>query len=135
MKIVRTALALAAIAAFSGCSESDDSGSRPNSPLRPLGGGGPDLILTSLTVTVQSANSISYSWTIQNVGDSPANLDGPTSNEADNVSVQAFLSQDTIFENAGDSPAGGTILGLSPLGLLNPGQSVDMTSAVKRHSG
>lgn len=124
MKIIRTALALAAIAAFSGCGESDDSGSRRNEPLRPLGVSGPDLILTSLTVTAHTPNSISYSWTIRNIGDVPANLDGPTSAEEDNVSVQAYLSQDTIFENAGDSPAGGTILGLSPLGFLNPGESI-----------
>ena len=28
-----------------------------------------------------------------------------------------------IFKNADDSPAGGTIIGLSPLGMLAPGES------------
>jgi subtilase family serine protease len=34
--------------------------------------------------------------------------------------VQAFLSKDTIFGNAGDIPAGGTIVGNSPLPNLAP---------------
>ena len=83
----------------------------------------PDLIVQSLTVDEFTSNSIAYSYVIKNIGNAPANLDGPTNEDHDNVGVQAFLSQDTIFNNSGDSPAGGTILGLSPLGELAPGET------------
>jgi hypothetical protein len=80
----------------------------------------PDLVISSLSAKLVAPNRVQYSWTITNVGTVPANLDGPTGSNADNVSVQAFLSADTIFGNAGDVPAGGTILGTSPLGNLAP---------------
>jgi len=69
-----------------------------------------------------TATSIDYCYEITNIGNAPANLDGPTAAEFDNVNVQAFVSADTIFRNAGDVAAGGTILGSSPLGFLNPGE-------------
>ena len=84
----------------------------------------PDLVVSSLAVTSWSLNSVTYAWTITNVGTAPANMDGPTSANSDNLSVQAYLSADTIYGNAGDIPAGGTIVGNSPLGMLNPGQSI-----------
>jgi len=80
----------------------------------------PDLVISSLSAKLVAPNSVKYSWTITNVGSGPANLDGPTASNADNVTVQAMLSKDTVFGNAGDVPAGGTILGTSPLGLLAP---------------
>ena len=83
----------------------------------------PDLIVTSLTVTSFTANSIQYDYTIKNVGTVSANLDGPTGENHDNVNIQAFLSSDTVFNNSGDIEAGGTILGVSPLGELAPGES------------
>ena len=39
--------------------------------------------------------------TITNVGTGPVNLDGPTANNSDNLSVQAMVSKDTVFGNAG----------------------------------
>lgn len=83
----------------------------------------PDLVITSLKVTSFSPDSIQYTYTIKNIGTSPANLDGPTAEDSDNVSVQAYLSADTVFNNAGDIAAGGTILGSSPLGNLEPGET------------
>ncbi|MDI6793521.1 MAG: choice-of-anchor D domain-containing protein, partial [bacterium] len=89
----------------------------------------PDLVVSSLTVTswaptsVNQSYSINYSYTITNIGTAPANLDGPTEENYDNISVQACLSADTIFFNEGDIAAGGTILGVSPLGELAPGNS------------
>ena len=83
----------------------------------------PDLVITSLQVTSFTSGRIQYSYTIKNVGTGPANLDGPTSAEHDNVSIQAFLSSDNIFNNVGDIAAGGSILGLSPLGELTPGET------------
>lgn len=80
----------------------------------------PDLVISSLKARLVNQNNVEYSWTITNVGAIAANLDGPTTANADNVSVQAYLSQDTVWSNSGDVPAGGTILGLSPLGNLAP---------------
>ena len=86
-------------------------------------GDGPDLVISSLTASLVGGGRVSYSFTITNVGNKPANLDGPTDSNPDNVSVQAFISKDTLFRNKGDLPAGGTIVGLSPLGYLKPGRS------------
>lgn len=85
--------------------------------------GCPDLIVTELTVDDFTANSIKYSFIVRNIGTAPANLDGPTSANFDNISIQTFLSADTIFNNSGDIASGGTILGVSPLGYLEPGES------------
>jgi hypothetical protein len=81
----------------------------------------PDLVVTSLSVTSYTLTSIAYNYTIKNIGTASANLDGPTPANEDNVSVQAYLSADTIFNNTNDIAAGGTILGNSPLGNLAPG--------------
>ena len=86
-----------------------------------------DLVVSQLEVTSFSSSQISYSYTLQNVGSSPVNLDGPTSANYDNVSVQAYVSTDPVFNNGDDLPAGGTVVGLSPLGLLLPGESISGT--------
>lgn len=83
-----------------------------------------DLVVTSLTVTSYSTVTISYQYTITNIGIAPANLDGPTDADWDNVSVQAFLSDDTVFDTEGDFPVGGTTLGVSPLGYLYPNETI-----------
>lgn len=83
----------------------------------------PDLVVSELSVVSFSETTIRYQYTLTNVGEGPALLDGPTEAEYDNVKVQAFLSADEVFANAGDLPAGGTIIGLSPLGWLAPGES------------
>jgi CARDB len=80
----------------------------------------PDLIVSSLSARLIAPNRIQYSWTITNVGTGPANLEGPNPASSDNIKVQAFVSKDTIFGNAGDVPAGGTIVGTSPLPKLDP---------------
>ena len=82
----------------------------------------PDLVIQSLEVTDIGPDSFTYQYVIENVGSAPANLDGPTSAEPDNVSVQAFISADSVFNNGNDIAAGGSILGASPLGLLQPGE-------------
>ncbi|MEO8497239.1 MAG: hypothetical protein ABI614_19375 [Planctomycetota bacterium] len=61
------------------------------------------------------------------MGPAPANLDGLTTANHDNVSVQAFVSADMVFNNGGDIGAGGSILGVSPLGMLNPGETLTGT--------
>jgi len=82
-----------------------------------------DLIISSLSAKFIAPNKVQYSWTITNIGTGPVNLDGPTANNSDNLKVQAMVSKDTVFGNAGDVPAGGTIVGSSPLGNLAPGAS------------
>jgi subtilase family serine protease len=83
----------------------------------------PDLVVSSLSAKFIAPNKVQYSWTITNVGTGPANLEGPTPANTDNLSVQAFVSKDTVYGNAGDVPAGGTIVGTSPLPKLDPGKS------------
>jgi len=89
--------------------------------------GGPDLIVQDLEVIDHATYDIAYRYTIKNVGDGPANLDGPTGVNSDNVSVQAFVSTDTVFNNGNDVAAGGTIVGVSPLGNLEPGETLTGT--------
>jgi hypothetical protein len=83
----------------------------------------PDLVISSLSAKFIAPNKVQYFWTITNIGTGPVNLDGPTAANSDNLSVQAMVSKDTVFGNAGDVPAGGTIVGVSPLGSLASGAS------------
>lgn len=83
----------------------------------------PDLVISSLSAKFIAPNKVQYSWTITNLGTGPANLEGPNPGSTDNLKVQAFVSKDTVFGNAGDVPAGGTIVGTSPLPKLDPGKS------------
>jgi hypothetical protein len=77
-----------------------------------------DLIVTSATITSVSATSISYSYTIKNNGGTAiANLF--------NVAIQNFYSANTVFNDAGDAPAGGSILGITK--SLAPGESYSGT--------
>jgi hypothetical protein len=73
----------------------------------------PDLIITGPTLDL---NRKRYTCEFQNVGTASANLDGPSGVEYDNVSIQGWYSQDTVYQNDQGSPAGGTIIGISPLG-------------------
>lgn len=81
----------------------------------------PDLIVSDLRIVDDPTYDLAYEFTIKNVGTAPANLDGPTTAGTDNVSIQAFVSADEIFNNAGDIAAGGFRLGSR---LLNPGETI-----------
>ena len=94
-------------------------------PYRIHRGDGPDLVISALSATLVEQKRVHYSYTIRNMGTQPANLDGATDANHDNVKVQAFISNDSVFRNEGDLPAGGTIVGRSPLGMLMPGESRD----------
>ena len=83
----------------------------------------PDLVVSSLSAKFIAPNKVQYSWTITNVGTGPANLEGPNPASSDNLKVQAFVSKDSVFGNAGDLAAGGTIVGTSPLPKLDPQKS------------
>ena len=62
----------------------------------------PDLVIESFDVTSYDAETVTYTVVIGNDGTAPADLDGPTGVNWDNVSVQGFYSADTTFRNAGD---------------------------------
>lgn len=73
-----------------------------------------------------SSTSIYFDLIIKNIGVEAANLDGATSAEHDNVSIQCFLSKDVKYDPNEDKAAGGSIIGLSPLGKLQPNQTLSM---------
>lgn len=106
---------LAMVNILAGCNKSKPQIPQPKEQL-------PDLIATSLTVTYFSDTLIKYSYTIKNIGEARANMDGLTTADDDNLSVGACQTEDTI-SSVSDVPAGGTIVGSSPLGFLIPGQS------------
>ncbi len=78
----------------------------------------PDLICTLKIIDI-APDRVNYVYTIKNIGTGNANLDGPTNAQSDNLSIQGYFSKDEVYD-ASDIPAGGTIIGTSPLGLLKP---------------
>jgi uncharacterized repeat protein (TIGR02543 family) len=66
----------------------------------------PDLVFTNLTITSITATSVAYSYTIKNVG-------GSDIASLYNVSIQNFYSANTVFNDADDKAAGGSILGVN----------------------
>gem|GEM_PF-3022554 len=80
-----------------------------------------DLNIESLTINSIGPDSICYSYVIKNVGNESIDLEGPTDSPSDNVTIQAFISQDRIFNNDGDVAAGGTNVGS---GLLASGETL-----------
>jgi subtilase family serine protease len=77
-----------------------------------------DLVFTSAVITSQTATQINYSYTIRNVGT-------VTVPNLYNVSIQNFYSANTVFNDAGDAPAGGSIIGVTQ--ALAPGQTFSGT--------
>lgn len=72
---------------------------------------GPDLIVENVEVLSIDSVSVIYQFTIRNIGDGMADLDGPDDvNIFDNVNFRGVLSPDDILDNAGDKGAGGAFL-------------------------
>jgi subtilase family serine protease len=65
----------------------------------------PDLLFTSAAVVSATPTQVNYSYTIKNNGSAGIP-------DLYNVSIQNFYSANTIFNDAGDAPAGGSILGI-----------------------
>ena len=82
-----------------------------------------DVEFVSISITQRTSTSLSFSYSFNNKGTGIANLDGPTSAEFDNVSIQTFVSTDNIYGNANDVPSGGSIIDLSPIGNLSTNQN------------
>lgn len=77
-----------------------------------------DLVFISAAVTSQTATQVNYSYTIRNIGT-------VTVPNLYNVSIQNFYSANTIFNDAGDVAAGGSIIGINQ--SLAPGQTFSGT--------
>ncbi len=82
----------------------------------------PNLIIEELELTNNTGSSISLGYTLLNNGSQPANLNGPTDENFDNVSIQAFFSEDPILSPNQDQAGGGTIVGISPIQEIEPGE-------------
>ncbi len=76
--------------------------------------GCPDLIITEIIVDNADATGIQYTFTIQNIGDVGVDMN--------TFSVQAFVSEDDVFNNGNDVAAGGTIVTASST-ILNPNET------------
>ncbi len=89
-------------------SESDETNNRTMIELPD----GPDLIVEDVDVLSISSVSVIYQFTVRNIGDGMADLDGPNEVEwNDNINFQGLLSPDDI-PDPGDKGVGG--------GYLNP---------------
>jgi uncharacterized repeat protein (TIGR01451 family) len=82
--------------------------------LNAFAAGQADLVFTSAAITSVTSDKITYTYTIRNNGD-------VTIPDLYNVSIQNFYSSNTIFNDAGDKAAGGSILGVRR--SLAPGES------------
>ena len=87
------------------------------------GGSKPDLVIDAIGGPYNYDEFLAYTYTITNIGDAPADLNGPTSNQFDNLSWQTFWSTNNSENYDGDIAAGGSIIGLEPLPILGPGES------------
>ncbi|HEX9060014.1 MAG TPA: CARDB domain-containing protein, partial [Clostridia bacterium] len=74
----------------------------------------PDLTIVNAAITSRTSNKITYTYTIKNTGTT-------TIPNLYNVVIQNYYSENTIFADAGDVPAGGSILGVSH--SLAPGET------------
>ena len=98
--------------------ESDEENNRSSIELPD----GPDLIVENVDVLSIDSVSVIYQFTVRNIGDGMADLDGPDDvNIFDNVNFRGVLSPDDILDNAGDKAAGGSYI-LSPTELY-PGKA------------
>ncbi len=79
-----------------------------------------DLRFTGISITSRTATQVNYTYTIRNDGT-------VTIPSLYNVSIQNFYSANTIFNDAGDVAAGGSILGVNR--SLAPGESYTGTFA------
>jgi len=80
----------------------------------------PNLVFTNVKIVSVLADKINYSYTIKNNG-------GVTIPTLYNVSIQNFYSTNTVFNDAGDKAAGGSILAINK--SLAPGESYSGTFA------
>jgi hypothetical protein len=83
---------------------------------------GPDLIVEKVEVLSIDSSNVVYQFTVRNIGDGMADLDGPDEVAwEDNVNFQGILSPDDTLGNIGDKGAGGGTI-MSPT-ELDPGEA------------
>jgi len=72
---------------------------------------GPDLIVENVEVLSINSTSVVYQFTVRNIGDGIADLDGPDPvGITDNVNFRGVLSIDTTMDNIDDKAVGGSYL-------------------------
>ena len=83
----------------------------------------PDVLMSEFEIT-STINAITYNYTIKNIGSALANLNGPTDSNVDNLSLQNWLSVDSIYGNSDDRAASGSIIGVgNNLPILQPNET------------
>jgi hypothetical protein len=81
----------------------------------------PDLVISDIGNIVGDVYILDF--TIENIGTAPADLNGPDDEDLfDNVGFQALFSEDDIYGNGNEAPAGGAFLN-DPLPELAPGET------------
>jgi len=94
-----------------------------------------DLIIDITNIEL-SNNIVSYDYTITNIGEGPADLNGTTTDNFTNVSIQHFLTNDPNPANfPNGQAAGGSIIGSSPLPTLQTGDSYEGNYQANWHNG
>jgi hypothetical protein len=98
-----------------------------------------DLVVSNITPLYYDAtrSQLQYQYTIKNIGDSPADIEGATSATTDNVIVQGYLSSDNVLD-ANDVLAGSAVLYGDARGNLEPGKTItgtlDVSAAISGSS-
>ncbi len=84
----------------------------------------PDLRIESLRVLKQKRNYVIIEYTIKNNGKGPANIEGTSKSEDDNIAVKAFMTSSSKL-NKGALVLGGSVVGnrSKNAGPLLPGES------------
>ena len=87
----------------------------------------PDLIISDITIGNIIGEVYILDFTIENIGSGPADLNGRDDGDIfDNVGFQALFSEDDIYGNGNEAPAGGAFLN-DPLPVLAPGETYTKT--------
>lgn len=84
----------------------------------------PDLQIESIRLLKQKKNYVTIEYTIKNIGKGPANLEGDSKSQDDNIAVKAFMTSSSKL-NKGALVLGGDVVGnrSKNAGPLMPGES------------
>ncbi len=88
-----------------------------------------DLVVSNITPIYYDATrtQLAFQYTVKNLGDSPANIEGDSRTTTDNVMVQGILSANDVLGDADDVAAGTAVLYGNRSGLLEPSKTLTGT--------
>jgi hypothetical protein len=88
-----------------------------------------DLVVSNITPIYYDAtrSQLTYQYTIKNLGDSPADIEGDSSTTTDNVLVQGILSANDVLGDGDDVAAGTAVLYGNRSGLLESNETLTGT--------